>query len=60
MRNIISKWVPHDLTEEQKWLRYEAAHVHLERYEHECKAFLRRIITVDETWAKAYEPQINE
>jgi hypothetical protein len=22
MRKITSKWVPHDLTEQQKWLRY--------------------------------------
>jgi len=30
----------------------------LERYEREGEAFLRRIITLDETWAKSYEPQL--
>ena len=33
MRKIASRWVPHDLTEMQKWLRYDAARNHLERYE---------------------------
>ena len=58
MRKIASRWVPHDLTEMQKWLRYDAARNHLERYEREGEAFLRRIITLDETWAKSYEPQM--
>ena len=58
MRKIASRWVPHDLTEMQKWLRYDAARNHLERYEREGEAFLCRIITLDETWAKSYEPQL--
>jgi hypothetical protein len=59
MRKIVSKWVPYDVTEQQQWLRYEAARVHMERYEREDEAFLRRIITIDVTWAKVYEPQLN-
>ena len=35
MRKIASRWVPHDLTEMQKWLRYDAARNNLERYERE-------------------------
>ena len=31
--------------------------MHLQRYEHEREAFLRRIIAIDETWAKTYEPE---
>ena len=58
MRKIASQWVPHDLTEMQKWLRYDAARNHLECYEREGEAFLRHIITLDETWAKSYEPQM--
>ncbi|PSN56149.1 hypothetical protein C0J52_03342, partial [Blattella germanica] len=53
-----SRWVPHDLTEEHKWLRYDASRTHLERYRREGEGFLRRIITIDETWARAYEPQL--
>jgi hypothetical protein len=58
MRKISPRWVPYDLTEMQKWLRYDAARNHLERYEREGEAFLRRIIMLDETWAKSYEPQL--
>ena len=32
--------------------------MHLEQYELEGEAFLRRIITTNETWAKAYEPKL--
>ena len=39
----------------QKWLQYDAARNHLER---EGEAFLHRIITLDETWAKSYKPQM--
>ena len=53
MRKIASRWVPHDLTEMLKWLRYDADRTHLERYGREGEAFLRRIITLDETWAKS-------
>ncbi|PNF14967.1 hypothetical protein B7P43_G01544 [Cryptotermes secundus] len=58
MRKIASRGVPHDLAEMQKWLRYDATRNHMERYEREGEAFLRRIITLDETWAKPYEPQM--
>ena len=58
MRKIASRWVPHDLTEMEKWLRYDAARNYLESYENEGEAFLRRNITLDEKWAKSYEPQM--
>ena len=32
MRKISEKWVPHALTEQQKWCRYETCRIHLERY----------------------------
>ncbi|KAG8225422.1 hypothetical protein J437_LFUL004243 [Ladona fulva] len=47
MRKIASRWVPHELTEMQKWMRYDAAQTHLDRYESEGEAFLRRIVTLD-------------
>ena len=56
MQKIASRWVSCDLTENQKWLRYDAADTHLECYEREGEAFLRQIITIDETWPRAYEP----
>ena len=29
MRKIASRWLPHDLTEEHKWLRYDAYRIGL-------------------------------
>ena len=58
MQKIASRWVPYDLTENQKWLRYDSAHTHLERYEREGEVFLRQIITIDKTCARTYEPQL--
>ena len=58
MRKIAAKWVPHALTEQQKWTRYETCRVNLERYEREGDIMLNRIIAIDETWARAYEPEL--
>ncbi|PSN53367.1 hypothetical protein C0J52_03804 [Blattella germanica] len=58
MRKIAAKWVPHTLTEQQKWNRYETCRVNLERYEREGHIMLNRIIAIDETWARAYEPEL--
>ena len=57
MRKITSRWVPYDLTENKKWLGYDEACTHLERYEHKGEAFLRWIITTNKIWARAYESQ---
>ena len=35
MRKIAAKWVPHALTEQQKWCLYETCRIHLERYQNE-------------------------
>ena len=53
MRKIAAKWVPHALTEQQKWCRYETCHIHLERYQNERENLLNNIITIDETWVRA-------
>ena len=58
MRKIAAKWVPHALTEQQKWCRYKTCRIHLERYQNEGANFLNNIITVDETCVRAYEPEL--
>ncbi|PNF20489.1 hypothetical protein B7P43_G06286 [Cryptotermes secundus] len=55
-RKIASRWVPHDLTEMQKWLRYDAALNHLERYEREGEAFLRLDLFDRWGWEVLYHP----
>ena len=57
MRKNAAKWVPHTLTEQQKWCRYETC-IHLEMYQNEGENLLNNIITIDETWVRAYEPEL--
>ena len=35
IHKIAAKWVPHALTEQQKWCRYETCRIHLQRYQNE-------------------------
>ena len=56
IRKIAAKWVPHALTEQQKWCRYETC-IHLEKYQNEGENLLNDNITIDETWVRAYEPE---
>ena len=48
MRKIAVKWVPHALTEQQKWCLYETCRIHLERYQNDGENLLNNIITIDE------------
>ena len=57
MRKIAAKWVPHALTEQQKWCPYETCRIHLERYQN-GENLLNNIITIDETCVRAYEPEL--
>ena len=55
-KKIRSRWVPHELTERQKQSRKNIAGKHLARYQRES-GFLDKIIGIDETWLKSYDPQ---
>ena len=48
----------HTLSEVQKWQRYAIAQDLLNRYQREEDGFLGRIVTLDETWARSYEPHL--
>ncbi|KAJ4437424.1 hypothetical protein ANN_17568 [Periplaneta americana] len=56
MRKIATRWVPWDLSEAQRWIRYDTAQTQLVRYDREGDDFLRHIVAFDETWARSYEP----
>ena len=58
MLKIAAKWVPCALTEQQKWCHYETSRFHLKRYQNEGENLLNNIITIDETWVRAYEPEL--
>ena len=50
--------MPHALTEQQKWCRYETCRIHQKMYDNEGENLLNNIITIDETWVRAYEPEL--
>ncbi|GFV50619.1 histone-lysine N-methyltransferase SETMAR [Trichonephila clavipes] len=55
-RKVCATWVPKQLTDLQKELRMGLALQHLFRYQ-EDPAFMKRIVTGDETWCHHYEPE---
>ena len=55
---IVAYWVPHTLSEVQQWQRYANAQDLLNRYQREGDEFLGRIVAMDETCARSYEPHL--
>ena len=55
---VAAKWIPHLLTEEQLGNRTRICASHLRRFRREGNQFLHRIIAGDETWARAFEPEL--
>ena len=51
--------VPHCLTAEQKRKRLDITTLLTERFDVEDEAFLRRIVAIDETWIRDFEPEFN-
>ena len=52
-----ARWFPHCLTAEQKQKRLDIATVLKQRFDVEGQAFLYRIVTIDETWVRDFEPE---
>ena len=57
-RKIASRWVPHDLTPAQRNTRYITSSNLLSRHSLD-ESFLGRIIAIDETWIRSYDPLDN-
>jgi len=57
-REVVAKWVPHQLSEEQKAARKRIAEELLQRYKAEGEQFLNRIVAINETWIRDFEPQL--
>ena len=55
-KKLRSRWIPHELTKRQQQLRKNIAGKLLARYQRE-RGFLDKIIVIDETWLKSYDPQ---
>ena len=56
--NLATHWIPHEISEVQQWHCYAVTQALLERYQREGDDFLGRIITMDDTWARSYEPNL--
>jgi histone-lysine N-methyltransferase SETMAR len=56
-RRIAARWVPHDLSEEQKCGRLEIAKL-LHRFREEGNEFLQKVVAIDESWIRNFEPEL--
>ena len=57
-RRIAARWVPHDLSEEQKCRRLEIAQQLLHRFREEGNEFLQKVVAIDENWIRDFEPEL--
>jgi histone-lysine N-methyltransferase SETMAR len=58
MRRVVARWVPHQLSESEKLNRLQIARSLRARYRREGDSFLNRIVAIDETWIRSYEPEL--
>jgi histone-lysine N-methyltransferase SETMAR len=57
-RKVAAKWVPQQLSEEQKAACKRVTEELLWHSEAEGEQFLNRIVATDETWIRDFEPQL--
>jgi len=57
-RRNAARWVPHDLSEEQKFRRLEIAQQLLHRFREEGNEFPQKVVAIDETWIRDFEPEL--
>ena len=57
MRKLFSKWLPRLITPDQKQQRVEDSESCLELFKRGKKDFLRRYVTMNETWIDDYIPE---
>lgn len=57
MKRLCARWVPRLLKEEEMTVRVRESERFLRRWKKEGDDFLKRIITVDETWVYHFDPE---
>ncbi|CAK9833005.1 Mariner Mos1 transposase [Anthophora retusa] len=60
MKKLSARWVPRLLTNDQKRDRVKRCKDNLKLFQRNPHEFLRRFITVDETWIHHYQPETKE
>ena len=58
MRKVAARWVPHMLSDSEKHHRVKIARSLLHRYGKEGDEMLQRIVAIDETWIRSFEPEL--
>ena len=58
MRKVAARWVPHMLSDSEKHHRVKIARSFLHRYREEGDEMLQRIVAIDETWIRSFEPEL--
>lgn len=57
VRKLCTRWIPHDLTEDQKRLRVEWCRKIIEKFNGGESLAVYNIVTGDETWVYCFEPE---
>ena len=57
---VCARWVPRMLTPEKKQVRLATSRDDLSLYNADPAKFLRRYVTMDETWAHHFDPEIKQ
>ena len=57
MRKLCARWVPRLLTINQKRISVTTSDHNLAYFDRNLKAFLRRFVTMDETWIHHFTPE---
>jgi len=57
-RRIAARWVPHDLSEEERFRLVEIAQQLLHRFREERNEFLQKVVAIDGTWIRDFEPEL--
>lgn len=60
MKKVSARWVPRMLTAEQKKIRCEISKSNLDKYQTDPETFLRRFITMDESWIHHFDPETKQ
>ena len=59
MRKLCAKWVPRELTIHQKQQRIDDSELCLKMLDSNKTEFMRRFVTMDETWLRHFTPESN-
>ncbi|XP_063362897.1 histone-lysine N-methyltransferase SETMAR-like [Cydia amplana] len=60
MKKVSARWVPRMLTAEQKKIRCEISKSNLDKYQTDPETFLRRFVTMDESWIHHFDPETKQ